>query len=88
MTRATRNNLCFISPEVISVPFTPGGTLFRLRRFPGEWQLFLDPLAQFIQFAQLGFEINCGADDDCRPRVSGSCKARTHLNPKLTKNGR
>ncbi len=22
-------------------------------RFPGEWQLFLDPLAQFIQFAQL-----------------------------------
>jgi len=75
MTRTTINNLCFISPEVISVPFTLGGRQFRLRRFPGGWQLIFDPLAQFIQFAQLSFEINSGADDNCKPRVSGSCKA-------------
>ena len=49
----------------------------------------LNPLAQLIQFAQLSFEINCGADDDCKAGIGGgSCKAllnRTHLNPQLTK---
>src|ERR1700730_445089 len=92
MTRTTINNLNFTSPEVIDVPFTPGRRQLRCGDFRVDSSSFLEPLAQFIQFAHLSFEINCGADDDRKARVGvgGSCKAllnRTHLTPQLTKMG-
>src|SRR6266849_6300290 len=88
MTRTTINNLSFTSPEVINVPFTPGRRQLRCGDFRVDSSSFLEPLAQFIQFAHLSFEINCGADDHRKARVGGSCKAllnRTHLTPQLTK---
>jgi hypothetical protein len=58
-------------------------TIYPLR-WPGREFCFPDPLAQFVQFAQLSHEVGCCVGDDCKARIGDNCKVamkRAHLTP-------